>query len=253
MPSYKIEGTVSEPCKIYVIDSSDDSLVTVESVASAGSYSILPLVDVSNVHLLGVPDDPQKQALAYHSVDGIVHLTDYNAWFNLAAGGDDGMAEDWGGGSSNPSNTVNNFGSHSQLVWCRFTNVTIPSDAIITNAYVRLVYAGFQLGPAEGLNVKCIAEDNSPQRNWIKSQWDTLGKTSSVAASSGHSQSGGTNWDSPDIKTPIGEVIGRAGWNSGQALTVVFEDFAYTGNFQSYAAYEHATYNEPRLYVAWQA
>lgn len=63
--AYKISGTVSDDCDIYVINSASDIIDKVESV-SAGAYEI-GLLTAPNVHILAV--HPTKGARSYSYID----------------------------------------------------------------------------------------------------------------------------------------------------------------------------------------
>lgn len=69
--SYKFSGTASEDCTVYVINVSDDSTETIESV-STGAYEIVDLSE-DNIHIIAIPDDTSKDGVIYHNVTGVYY------------------------------------------------------------------------------------------------------------------------------------------------------------------------------------
>jgi hypothetical protein len=69
--AYKVEGTASDDCKIYVINTATDIVDRVESV-SAGAYEI-GLLTADNIHVLAEPDDVAKSPITYTNIDTVYY------------------------------------------------------------------------------------------------------------------------------------------------------------------------------------
>ncbi len=139
----------------------------------------------------------------------------------------------------------------------RFAGVNVPRGAIITAAYLRLVAVSSNSLTAVNSRLYCEAVDNSTAiaddttlhsraaNPTTKVDWDNIGAW--VAT---------TEYQSPSIVVPIQEVINRAGWVSGNALTVFFEDFegrstATTDTQRQFAGYDHTSLTEPILHIEY--
>ena len=253
--AYKIEGTVSDDAKIYVINTSDDSLEQVKSV-SAGAYTV-DLLDEENVHVIAVRNSDSK-ALAYGAVDADYVFNDYNSWFAIAASADDGVA--WNA-DYYPTNWEHlSLGANSYKIVMRFTNVSIPKDAQIETAYLRLVSNETRAANTVSHNIRAIDENNSPQRTgnqWDPDGWDTLPRTSASSANVIPANfPAGAVWTSNSLVSIIQELVNRGGWVSGNALTLLMEDPVVapdSGNYKRVASWDNSTYDEPRIYVEWRA
>lgn len=59
----------------------------------------------------------------------------------------------------------------------------------------------------------------------------------------------GQSYNSPDLSTPLQQIVNRAGWNSGQHINFLFKYFS--GTTRVVAAYEHLTLPPPTLFASW--
>jgi len=112
-------------------------------------------------------------------------------------------------------------GGVQQLVGLRFTSVTIPQGATITDAYIK-----FQADESQSvqtdLTFQTQASDDAPAFDGSNS--DVSGRSmngSSVDWNSVPAWTTGNYYDTPDLSTIIQDVVDRAGWSSGNALVVV--------------------------------
>lgn len=64
---YKINGTSSKSCLVYVIDTVTSGIDTTTPI-SAGSYEINQLSS-TQVHVVAVPDDSDFNAVSYRDID----------------------------------------------------------------------------------------------------------------------------------------------------------------------------------------
>lgn len=115
-------------------------------------------------------------------------------------------------------------GSTSDIVGMRFTAVTIPRGAKITNAYIQFKTDEVTSGSCS-LTVRGQAADSastftttgynlssrsttSASAAWSPAAWGTIGEE-------------GVNQRTPDISAIIQEIIDRSGWASGNAMVIV--------------------------------
>jgi hypothetical protein len=115
-------------------------------------------------------------------------------------------------------------GSTLQTVGMRFTNVTVPRGATITNAYVQLSVDEVSTG-STGLTLAAQAADNAPTfttatRNissraktpatvsWTPASWPTVGAR-------------GADQRTPNLAPVLSQVVQRSGWTAGNALALV--------------------------------
>jgi len=110
----------------------------------------------------------------------------------------------------------------------RFVSVMIPRGTTISEAHLTL--RAFESRDEDVVRSRISAEDVDDAaifaddgdafdtrwaaRTTARVDWDSIG--SWVA---------GTDYDSPDIKTVIQEIVDRPGWNSGQDMVIFWEDF----------------------------
>jgi hypothetical protein len=141
----------------------------------------------------------------------------------------------------------------------RFTNITIPQGATINQAYLTL-RCSFGTS-AVTVNTRISAEkiDNAPTFADDKAAFDTRyanRTTARVDWDSIPAWSLNVDYNSPEIKTVIQEIINRAGWASGNALVIFWEDF--DGRSTNIAncgkraySYNGSTPYAPRLYILY--
>jgi hypothetical protein len=109
----------------------------------------------------------------------------------------------------------------------RFRNVDVPQGATIRVAYIRFEAEGTD-AVAMDVDIDCEDADNSdafttyanlvgrPRTgssvNWVTPAWTA-----------------GTFYDTPSLVSPVQDVVDRAGWTSGNNLTIFLDDNASTG------------------------
>ena len=174
--------------------------------------------------------------------------------YSIIAGADDGRATTSGASYDNGNNSIVLGYSSGAFTWhsfLRFDNVTIPSDAVIDSAIVRMVSATAESGTTCNLNVHFEAADDPAAPT---DGADLIGRSLGAAVSwSGVSAwTAGNTYDTPDLTDELQAVIDRAGWNSGQAITCHIIDNGSSANARRFpASYEHVTYDEPQLVVSY--
>jgi hypothetical protein len=114
-------------------------------------------------------------------------------------------------------------GTTQQVVGLRFANLAIPKGATITSAYVQFTTDEVSTG-AVSLTIRAEASDSAPTYQatsgnltsrtlgsasvpWTPADWSTVGAA-------------GAAQRTPDLSAMVGEVVGRAGWASGNAVAL---------------------------------
>jgi hypothetical protein len=141
----------------------------------------------------------------------------------------------------------------------RFTNVTIPQGATITTAYL-IVTAWDEWGGNGAAQwyskIRGQAADNAAAFNTLADfnarDW---------AAATPLAWSGNTAWtdnqeyQSPEIKTLIQAIVNRAGWTSGNALALSWDDFdnqsAHSLNRRCVWEYDGSTTKAVKLHIEY--
>ncbi len=118
---------------------------------------------------------------------------------------------------------VNNAGD-LQAVGMRFTDITIPVGAIITNAYIQFQADEVDIDPASLIvhgdasdDAQAFSGTNSEITNraqttasasWPAATWDAIGDA-------------GTEQRTPDLTAVIQEIVNRPGWTPGNAVALI--------------------------------
>jgi len=114
----------------------------------------------------------------------------------------------------------------------RFSNVTVPGGSIIREAY--LVVTGYRYGDegsVDTCNTRISAEKEDNPRDFTNDNWTSFSArwanrtTARVDWNSIPHFSTGVEYQSPDIKTVIQEIVNRAGWASGNSMVLFWDDF----------------------------
>jgi len=139
----------------------------------------------------------------------------------------------------------------------RFTNITITHGATIDSAYLTL--RAYNSSSTTVCNTRISAEDvdNAPtfaddadafdarwaNRTTARVDWDGIGAWTKD-----------TDYDSPEIKTVIQEIVDRDGWASGNDIVIFWDDFddRATTYRQTYS-YDDSTSKAPQLVITYTA
>ena len=143
----------------------------------------------------------------------------------IRAGADDAEENNSSGavslGSSDLELTTD--GSTVQTVGLRFTNVTVPRGATITNAYVQFSVDEVSTGTAS-LNVAAQAADTAAAFTTATQNISSRPRTAAIAwtpASWPTVGARGTDQRTPNLAAPLTAVVQRGGWTSGNALALI--------------------------------
>ena len=143
----------------------------------------------------------------------------------------------------------------------RFTNVTIPPGSVITAAYLTLRARLSESGSACLTRISAEDVDDAPTfaddlavfitrwnaRTAARVNWDNIPNWTAD-----------TNYNSPELKTVIQEIVDRAGWASGNDIVIFWEDFEDRSthavcNRRSAIPYDLTPANAPILHIEYTA
>lgn len=110
----------------------------------------------------------------------------------------------------------------------RFTNITIPQGATINGAHLTLKAASSYSGTDCNTRISAEDVDDAPTFADDKAAFDArwaARTTARVDWDNIPEWTPGTDYNSPEIKTVIQEIVDRGGWASGQAIVIFWEDY----------------------------
>ncbi|MDX1449010.1 MAG: hypothetical protein R3246_08075, partial [Acidimicrobiia bacterium] len=171
----------------------------------------------------------------------------------VATGDDDVEELDTGRISRNSSDLELGENRGAQIVGLRFTGVTIPAGATITDAWIQFTVDEHESGTSD-LEIRAeLATDPQPFER-------TTGNLSSRATTSASVAwqppewpdigTAGPDQQTPNLATVVDEVVGQAGWTSGASLVFLITGTgtrtaeSYNGDAPN-APLFHVTYTTP--------
>jgi hypothetical protein len=154
--------------------------------------------------------------------------------FSPVANGDDGYWEETTSGFNN-SSPASSFGHPNTTVgprnaFIRFPGVTIPQGATIDSAIITFVASGNLSGTTVNARIAAIDDDNAAAPTTYAGAEGATRTTATVDWNNIGAWTNLTQYDTPEIKTVIQEIVDRVGWSSGNALVVYVEDNGSTVN-----------------------
>ncbi len=141
-------------------------------------------------------------------------------------------------------------GNNGQTIGLRFNNIDIPSEAVITEAYIQFTVDESDAG-ATSIIIKGEYHDNAPpftnsnsnvsnrattvaSVNWAPVAWTVIGEA-------------GVGQQTPNLSDIVQEIIGRAGWAATNSMVFVF-----TGSGERTAeSYNGSPVNAPILHITY--
>lgn len=172
--------------------------------------------------------------------------------FYPAVSGDDGQ---WRTGGFGNSENYTQFGFAPAGRWnafVRFPNVTIPLGAIITSAYIKLKAHYAESGTVTNARIYLNDVDNAvaPAN---EAQSDALVLTTNYSDWDNVAGWTAGNWyNSVDFTSAVHEVVNRAGWSSGNAVTVLIKDNVSDSGASRYAStVDYIAAAKAELHVEW--
>ncbi len=241
-------NTYDYPVQDYVADFRDKAfsnnkfnLTTNNNGTGTGSLSIFPSAasydDGSIVQITAVPDAGSE--FAYWSGDytgtenplSIVMDGDKNitATFktvvtvsaSVVSSNDD--AEEKQNGSvnttSNDLELVNDGVGNDQTVGIRFTNLSLPQNAEILNAYIKFTATG----NSYGASIKINGENTDSSLAFVNTLNNITNRDTTIASVNWNTTNwkDGEIWETPNLRSVVQEIVNRNGWKSGNALSII--------------------------------
>ena len=170
-------------------------------------------------------------------------------------------ADDWIDRASGWANDSPDFRPFDKDEWwisgARFTNITVPKNAVIDSAYLILHANSSWEGPDQNSRIKGFDEDNHTQ---IASRADYEGRDKTTAYydwyldfSIDECEWKGKEVGTNDLTSIIQEIVNRAGWASGNALGLIVNTEKATGGAQEskYDSYDHDPDEAPKLEITY--
>lgn len=142
----------------------------------------------------------------------------------------------------------------------RFTNVTIPKGATIISACLIFRCSNSRSGGVANTRISAEKEDNPATFADDAAAFDARWANRTVARVDWDSIPAwvkDTDYNSPEIKTVIQEIVDRAGWVSGNSMVLFWEDFEDRSDkndcLRIAYSYDGSTTYAPILYVIYKA
>jgi len=176
-------------------------------------------------------------------------MVDFNV--SVAASADDGRAYVDGTNFDNSETSIyiGNF-SLGRHAFFRFLNITIPKGADINTAVMRFD-ASANLNTDVQVDIHFEQADSATQPT---DGSDLIGRGlgSAVDWDSQPNFTAGSSYDTPDLTSILQTIVDRAGWSSGNALTIHIVDDS-TGAFtrREIASHDHLTYAPAELRITY--
>ena len=136
-----------------------------------------------------------------------------------------------------------------QLTGLRFQNLQVPPGVKIENAYL-VFKAGINDAEAVSLNLYGEASNNADTFSTAKNNLSRRTKTSAMSAWNPGSWAVGKTYQTPNLASVVQEIVGRSGWQSGNALAL-FVDGSSSAGERSAVAFGNPYGAAPELVVTY--
>ena len=115
------------------------------------------------------------------------------------------------------------YSSQSLNGFVRFTNVIVPKDATITNAFVR--FTAYQDCLGTTCNINIYFEDSSDAVAPISAAtYDGLSLTTAIAWNSIPTWNIASQYDTPDLTSIVQGLVEKISWSSGNAMMILLKN-----------------------------
>jgi hypothetical protein len=156
--------------------------------------------------------------------------------------------------SFDASNTSQNIGYYDSTAYklgggMRFQNVAIPQGATITTAYLTLRANNSFSNTAVNARIKGEDVDDAAAFSNLADFDGRARTTAEVDWNNVAAWANGSDYNSPEIKTVIQEIVGRAGWTPGNALVIFLDDFDDRSDHNNYTCRSAYSYDGSSTYV----
>jgi RHS repeat-associated protein len=157
--------------------------------------------------------------------------------------------------------TANNFaGDHTSTAYdyasgLHFGNVTIPAGAVITAARLGFTANATQTSIPTTLISGEAADNATDFASDTFTSFNARSRTTASVAWTPAAWSSGSSYQSADLSTVIGEITGRSGWSSGNALNLFWSDatsgWGGSDNRLSAYSYDGSSSDAPTLHIEY--
>lgn len=173
---------------------------------------------------------------------------------SVAASADDGYSTSVGNFSSD---TIVDLVGNTDRVFdsfYRFLNVTVPQGATIVAAYLEVIASSSAALANVLTNIYADDTDDAVAPVGRVAHANKVRTTAFTAWDGPAAWVLGTTYQSPDIAAVIQEIVDRAGWKSGNALQVLWDDDGSPSSthVRSYN-WDDITYAAPLLHIEYRA
>lgn len=177
------------------------------------------------------------------------------ATYSIAANADDGYVS---GASTfqaaGPTAAVGNVGGIYHC-WLRFANVAVAQGSTCASAYITF-YSGAAGAGAINTALYGVDEDNHAAPT-TRAEWDTdhgIHTTAKVDWDFSDGTAAGDTMTSPSLVSIFDEIFARAGWVSGNAIGIHWDDDSSAASrYRQPATYDSTSYAEPILTLTLNA
>jgi len=173
--------------------------------------------------------------------------------FEIAASGDDGHCYIGGSGFSTAwdSMVLGNYSGNGFHNYFRFLNVTIPAKATIIDAFIR--FTSYNTMSSSGVANNLYFEDaDNPTQPASGTDLNARPLTDAVAWNDPAAWTDGSTYDSPDLTDILQDVIDRAGWQSGNAVTGHgIDNGSPSGSLRSPSSHDYSPAEAAELHVEY--
>ncbi len=149
--------------------------------------------------------------------------------------------------SSGDLDLMDDSGTVNSAVGIRITNINIPQNAVITNAYLEFV-ADENNSQATSLTISAEAIGDAAPISTAPFAISSKMKTSSASWPNIPAWTTGSTYASNDISTVVQEIVDRADWQSGNAMTLIIEGIGT----RTAETFEGGTAVAPKLVVDYE-
>jgi len=136
----------------------------------------------------------------------------------------------------------------------RFTNITIPKGSTITAAYLTIRCASSESDTVCKSIIQGEDVDDAAQFSDLADYQGRTRTTALVYWDSIPAWTADTDYDSPEIKTIIQEIIDREGWASGQDIVIFWDDHdgrSDSGAYRRGYSYDGSSTYAPKLHIEY--
>lgn len=108
-------------------------------------------------------------------------------------------------------------------LWIRFPNINIPQGVNITEAYVKFVSYGSKATTICNANIYFNNEDDAVAPT-SAAQFVALTLTGAIAWNNVGAWVDNLQYDTPELKTILQDIVDKGGWSSGNAVQIIIKD-----------------------------